>query len=187
MMTTANANRAAVAVLRTLPRTARRCSSISSCRVFPLRCCSAVLRYSDLDRDQRESARITPGGAIMIPHNGHRRYTATGATTDPAKTNNDDDDKDTGAVLYLHVGPSGDCWTGRSIFAAKHLQPDYVRSVKLPTDIDVDILLELIEEDGTGELAGSIYDNERIPEQLLQDATAAVKARTTTTNTATTK
>ena len=33
--------------------------------------------------------------------------------------------------LYLHVGPSGDCWTGHSIFAAKHNQPGYIKSVPL--------------------------------------------------------
>jgi hypothetical protein len=33
--------------------------------------------------------------------------------------------------LYLHVGPSGDCWTGHSIFAAKNNQPGYIKSIPL--------------------------------------------------------
>ena len=40
--------------------------------------------------------------------------------------------------LFLHVSPSGDCWTGQEIFAAKHLQPDYVRSIPVPDGFDPD-------------------------------------------------
>ena len=31
---------------------------------------------------------------------------------------------------------SGDWWTGPSIFAAKHLQPDYVKSIPIPAEFD---------------------------------------------------
>jgi hypothetical protein len=68
-------------------------------------------------------------------------------------------------ALYLHVGPSGDCWTGHSIFAAKHLQPDYVKSVKLEPDICVDTLLEVLEEND--DWARQVYDDEALPDDLL--------------------
>ena len=72
--------------------------------------------------------------------------------------------------IYLHVGPSGDFWTGHSIFAAKHLPPDYVKSVKLDDDMDVDGLLELLEEasdyDGT-QWTRAIYDEGSFPKDLL--------------------
>jgi hypothetical protein len=59
--------------------------------------------------------------------------------------------------LYLHVGPSGDCWTGASIFAAKHLQPDYVKSIKLPSNVSSEEIEQLLENDI--ELAKQIYDS----------------------------
>jgi len=84
-------------------------------------------------------------------------------------------------TLYLHVGPSGDCWTGDSIFAAKHLQPDYVKSIPLfavnnddMADDDggdddmqqkIDNLLQVLEDDQ--DLTASIYDTESIPSDLL--------------------
>jgi len=69
--------------------------------------------------------------------------------------------------LYLHVGPAGDCWTGRSIFAAKHLQPDYVKSIALPDNVPSwESLLEELENDPR--LAQKIYDEERIPAAVLE-------------------
>jgi hypothetical protein len=67
---------------------------------------------------------------------------------------------------YLHVGPSGDCWAGASIFAAKHLQPDYVRSVLLPPLTCVESLLERLE--GDPKLAQQIYDDETVLATLLE-------------------
>lgn len=67
--------------------------------------------------------------------------------------------------LYLHVGPSGDCWTGASIFAAKHLQPDYVKSIPLPLNICVESLVEELEEDIS--LTQQIYDEGALPSRLL--------------------
>jgi hypothetical protein len=72
---------------------------------------------------------------------------------------------DLSSGLYLHVGPSGDCWTGHSIFAAKHLQPDYVKSVKLEPGICVDTLIDLLEENDAW--AQQIYDEESFPMELL--------------------
>ena len=69
--------------------------------------------------------------------------------------------------LYLHIGPAGDCWTGDSIFAAKHLQPDYVKSILLPPKISTERLLETLEDDL--ELSRKIYDQQVIPESLLVD------------------
>ena len=51
---------------------------------------------------------------------------------------------------YLHVAPCGDHWIAPGLFAAKHLQPDYVRSFGPLTAKQVCIL----EECGEGE----IYD-----------------------------
>lgn len=67
---------------------------------------------------------------------------------------------------YLHVGPSGDCWAGASIFAAKHLQPDYVRSILLPPLTCVESLLERLE--GDPKLAQQIYDDEKELAPLLE-------------------
>jgi hypothetical protein len=76
--------------------------------------------------------------------------------------------------LYLHVGPSGDCWTGPSIFAAKHLPPDYVKSIPLDESLvgDVDRLLELLEggddDDNDGQVwTRIIYDEGILPPKLL--------------------
>jgi len=71
--------------------------------------------------------------------------------------------------LYLHVGPSGDSWTGDAIFAAKHNQPGYVKSVPLIGEDYNDegsLLVEILEENP--EWAQEIYDTERLPEALLQ-------------------
>ena len=66
---------------------------------------------------------------------------------------------------FLHVGPSGDCWTGSSIFAAKHLQPDYVKSIALPDDLPTEKLLEELEEDM--QLTQWVYDNGELPVDLI--------------------
>lgn len=82
-----------------------------------------------------------------------------------------DPQKKASSLLYLHVGPSGDCWTGPSIFAAKHLQPDYVKSIALPTEFGqeneerVEALLEAIENDEDAQR--KLYDEEKIPQSIL--------------------
>jgi hypothetical protein len=102
-----------------------------------------------------------------------------------SNSNNGDNNKDAGnngvstttttltSDVYLHVGPSGDCWTGHSIFAAKHLQPDYVKSVQLPHDTDIDTLLERLEAENA--LAKSIYDSGIIPVELLLQSSKQAK------------
>ena len=64
------------------------------------------------------------------------------------------------------MGPSGDCWTGASIFAAKHLQPDYVKSILLPEKVCVETLLEKLENDP--KLTQQIYDQGELPTSLLE-------------------
>jgi hypothetical protein len=79
--------------------------------------------------------------------------------------------------LYLHVGPSGDCWTGSSIFAAKHLQPDYVKSIVLPGNVDIDIIDSLLEQlEADPSVAQTIYDQETIPPSLLVNLSAPTDA-----------
>jgi hypothetical protein len=72
--------------------------------------------------------------------------------------------------LYLHVGPSGDVWTGDSIFAAKHLQPDYVKSVSLegepPAIAEGNILIEVLEE--RSDWAQEVYDSGKLPDALRE-------------------
>jgi len=70
--------------------------------------------------------------------------------------------------MYLHVGPSGDFWTAGELFAAKHLQPDYVKSVKLDESIDQSLLLELLESAEGYQWTQSIYDDECLPPDLLE-------------------
>jgi len=70
--------------------------------------------------------------------------------------------------LFLHVGPAGECWTGTSIFAAKHLQPDYVKSIPLPDGVSGDRIVEFVERDVR--LGHQIYDEGRIPVGLLEKA-----------------
>ena len=91
-----------------------------------------------------------------------------------SSTSGGDGDGGDAARLYLHVGPSGDFWTGPSIFAAKHLQPGYVRSVELDGSLDADALLELLEEDeeddggdGDSSWTRTIYDEGALPPDLL--------------------
>lgn len=69
--------------------------------------------------------------------------------------------------LYLHVGPSGDCWTGHNVFAAKHLQPDYVKSVEITSaTASVDYLLEVLEDHPTW--GQDIYDTGALPKELVK-------------------
>ncbi len=69
-------------------------------------------------------------------------------------------------IMFLHVGPSGDCWIGTSIYAAKHLQPDYVKSIQIPQGISNDAILMALEDDIP--LAQLVYDEGKLPPQLLE-------------------
>jgi hypothetical protein len=80
-------------------------------------------------------------------------------------SSNDSTASATPRSLYLHVGPSGECWTGDEIFAAKHLQPDYVKSVPLPPSVDPACVVRLVEADA--KLGQRIYDEARLPPSLI--------------------
>ena len=56
---------------------------------------------------------------------------------------------------HTYTAPCGDWWTGNEIFAAKHLQPDYVRSVKIPSGFDPEQL--------TDKQRMEIYDSGSLP------------------------
>ena len=57
------------------------------------------------------------------------------------------------------------------MYAAKHLQPDYVKSIPLPDDVSATALQELIEDDSV--LCQQIYDTELIPEYILNKSKKA--------------
>jgi hypothetical protein len=108
-------------------------------------------------------------------------HTTTRTTSSSSTLNNDEktttvnaDNDDDGGRLFLHIGPSGDCWTGTTIFAAKHLQPGYVKSIPLMTTdanttesslLDEETIVSLVEEDVA--LQRLIYDSERIDYTVL--------------------
>jgi hypothetical protein len=110
-----------------------------------------------------------------------RRYNSTSSEeSNPKDDNSDNDDDQPKTKKYLHVGPcGGDVWIGDSIFAAKHLQPNYVKSIPLNEEfaagtenyIDIDdlfedLVIEILEQrfDRTKKL----YDTGRIPKELRQ-------------------
>lgn len=70
--------------------------------------------------------------------------------------------------IYLHVAPN-DVWIAPSIFAAKHLEPSYVKSIPIPPNTCPDTLLEMLEDDV--ELQRQVYDTGALPEQVLTLAT----------------
>lgn len=106
----------------------------------------------------------------------NRSFTATATTLSSSKPTVLDATGDKTSSLsgqqlqYLHVGPSGDCWTGDSIFAAKHLQPNYVKSIPLlmmkEETFCVDTLLEALEDNE--DWGREIYDTEEIPSKLKE-------------------
>jgi len=68
--------------------------------------------------------------------------------------------------VFLHVGPSGDCWTGPSIFAAKHLQPDYIKSIPIPSNIPIDALIDFLEDNVT--VSQEVYDTGTLSEEHIE-------------------
>jgi hypothetical protein len=48
------------------------------------------------------------------------------------------------------------------------LQPDYVKSIPIPSDVCIDTLLRVLEEDTT--LAQQIYDDELLPPNLKKES-----------------
>ena len=77
--------------------------------------------------------------------------------------------------MYLHVAPCGDYWTGHEVFAAKHLNPDYVKSIAFPKDdatFDPEEILEDYEGD-LDELLKKVYDTGDI--SLIEEVKDQVK------------
>ena len=70
---------------------------------------------------------------------------------------------------FLHISPSGDTWIGDEIFAAKHLQTGYLRSIHISVEEDVE-LEERIEVWCNGlsvaELQG-IYDSGKVEDGIF--------------------
>jgi hypothetical protein len=75
--------------------------------------------------------------------------------------------------VYLHVGPSGDCWTGPSLFAAKHLQPNYVKSLLLPSHICPETLVEYLEENTI--LVQQVYDSGILSPEIVKSVIGSQK------------
>lgn len=116
-----------------------------------------------------ESSSTRPG---TIPPYGVQRYHFTtdisGVTANRPSTSDVNTKKDTFKMnaskrdtVYLHVSPDGDWWTGYELFAAKHLQPDYVKSVALPR-------AWLEDADGVESYIGETYEGEEL-EELMQE------------------
>ncbi len=71
------------------------------------------------------------------------------------------------SLLFLHVAPGGDWWIAPDLFAAKHLQSGYVRSVPLGQSevLDIDFVNEFVQELSLADIL-RLYDTGEVPEQL---------------------
>jgi hypothetical protein len=91
-------------------------------------------------------------------------------------------------MIYAHylvlTSCSGDWWTGPSIFAAKHLQPDYVKSIPIPTGFDPNKHFSEDEDDESEssmswkekqQLLHQIYDDGKLPDHLLLSSSSKEK------------
>ena len=97
----------------------------------------------------------------------------TGTSDDTDPTLNDYE-------YFLHIGPSGDWWVGPALFAAKHLQPNYITSLPLPPpmklqddDDDNDIVQhweavvrDALDEHPSTTLVQTMYDSQTWPVDL---------------------
>ncbi len=61
--------------------------------------------------------------------------------------------------IFLHIAPCGDYWTGYEVFAAKHLNPDYVKSIPIPDHIEFDVEDVLEDFDGSVRVRGNENEN----------------------------
>ena len=119
----------------------------------------------------RRLAAQTPFGSLLYSTERNRHvlfYTTTATTWTREATKSCIETK-----IYLHVGPSGDSWIGDAIFAAKHNQPGYVKSIPLinhnliaSDDDEGCLLVEILEENP--DWAQEIYDTECFPEALKE-------------------
>ena len=112
-----------------------------------------------VSRALRSFASTTKHSMVDAPSDGIKRTSTS--TADVATTKS--------KQHYLHIAPDGDWWTGDEIFAAKHLQPDYVRSVQVPSEFDVEEWLELTFGDDNEKHTQAmqrIYDEQRLPHEI---------------------
>jgi cyclic pyranopterin monophosphate synthase len=91
--------------------------------------------------------------------NGNNNEKANHGSTTVTATNNNTVPP---LLMYLHVGPNGDVWTGTAMFAAKHLPPDYVKSVELDEELQQhgDLVVEVLEDHS--DWAQEIYNTSMI-------------------------
>ncbi len=71
---------------------------------------------------------------------------------------------------FLHLSPSGDVWIGDEMFAAKHLQTGYLRSIHISAKEDT-LLEERVEEwcnSAPLSQLQDIYDTGRLPDGVLE-------------------
>lgn len=61
---------------------------------------------------------------------------------------------------YLHIAPCGDFWVGDEVFAAKHLQPDYVKSIAIPPNLHAELQEKLeTSDDDFDHVFKQVYDS----------------------------
>mmetsp|Transcript_24731 Transcript_24731/g.36263 ORF Transcript_24731/g.36263 Transcript_24731/m.36263 type:complete len:212 (+) Transcript_24731:32-667(+) len=125
-------------------------------------------RYHTYEKRRMENPKITAVyNRSNSTSNGHDKNDEIAASksnrNSEKEENNEKSDNGQKEAIYLHVAPCGDYWTGASIFAAKHLQPDYVRSVELPPGLEDDDILEEILERGGKDMLQGIYDSKCLP------------------------
>ena len=78
-------------------------------------------------------------------------------------------------TLYLHISPDGDWWTGYELFAAKHMQPDFVKLVVFPDTWLADkdeyyietYIQKMYDSDELEKLMRETYDTGSLPLRVL--------------------
>ena len=144
----------------------------SSCPPFLTKspCCWATHAHT---RFPSPRLRSVVNARIAAPRNPTttRWRLASGAFcfgSDAGNSGDDPGNDDPPQQVYLHVGPSGDCWTGSSLFAAKHLQPDYVKSLALPPHLTEEQRERLVDRlQDRPDVAQQMYDTGVLPPDLL--------------------
>ena len=94
---------------------------------------------------------------VGAPSDGTKRTSTSDVATTKSKQH------------HLHIAPDGDWWTGDEIFAAKHLQPDYVRSLQISSEFDVEEWLESTfgdDDEKQTQAIQRIYDEQILPHEI---------------------
>ena len=71
---------------------------------------------------------------------------------------------------FLHLSPSGDVWIGDEMFAAKHLQTGYLRSIHISAKEDSELEERVEEWCNAAPLSQlqEMYDSGRLPDGVLE-------------------